>query len=466
MGAVWLGNDTVLGREVALKQLTPVTAGGPTAARAEREARLAARLSHPNVVAVFDLVDERGEQWLVMEYVEGTTLARLVAARGPLPLDDAAGILGEVADGLRAAHAAGVVHRDVKPSNILVGTDGHAKLTDFGVARGTDGESTLTQTGVVTGSPAYLSPEVAAGHAATPASDAWSLGATLFHAVEGRPPYEVGDNVLGTLYRIVNEEPPHSDRAGWLAPVLEHTMTREPGRRWSMSQIHDFLARRPVVETARIAVPAGSPGPPAEPAPSAQSTPAGRPPTAPPGHPPAEIAPEPGVRRPRRASRGRARRRLLLPAAACAVLLVAVVAGLLALQGRDEPTSRTATPPASAHASPGSATDSADDAAPTAEGVRSFVTSYLQTAASDAPAGFRMLTSAFQDESGGLSGYEGFWGHVARIDAIDRVTPELDGDDPKVSYRYTYTMDDGSTHTDDVHLRLVFTHGRYLIDGD
>ena len=243
MGAVWLATDSVLGREVAVKRIG-VMPGSEDAdlIRAEREARLAARLNHPHVIAVYDLVEEagpdpgqvegRGEHWLVMEYVEGIPLSGLVRRDGALAPDQAAGLLSQTADALAAAHAAGIVHRDVKPSNILVTRDGQAKLGDFGIARA-EADATLTQTGLVTGSPAYLAPEVASGGAATTASDVWALGATLYHALEGKPPYETGDNLMGALYRIVNDEPPRPANAGWLAPLLEATMTRDPRVRLS-----------------------------------------------------------------------------------------------------------------------------------------------------------------------------------------------------------------------------------------
>src|SRR6478609_8502879 len=245
MGAVWLGTDEVLGRQVALKRVGMVPGGSlPDLERAEREARLAARLNHPHVVAIYDLVTEDDVQWLVMEYVEGSTLAALVKRDGALPPDQAATIVGQAADALAAAHAAGIVHRDVKPSNILVAPDGQVKLSDFGIARA-EADASLTQTGLVTGSPAYLSPEVASGQTAQPPSDVWSLGATLFHALAGRPPFEVGENVLGALYRIVNEPPPRLPDAGWLAPVLVATMATDPADRWTMAQVRDFLAAGP-----------------------------------------------------------------------------------------------------------------------------------------------------------------------------------------------------------------------------
>ena len=153
-------------------------------------------------------------------------------------------MLAQAADALAAAHGAGILHRDVKPSNILVRHDGSVKLTDFGIARAT-ADATLTQTGLVTGSPAYLAPEVASGGRASSASDVWALGATLYHALEGRPPYDMGGNVMAGLYQIVHGPEPRSDRAGMLTALLEHTMVKDPASRWSMDQVRDALRRPP-----------------------------------------------------------------------------------------------------------------------------------------------------------------------------------------------------------------------------
>ena len=244
-GTVWRGRDEVLGRSVALKRIGLLPGDDhPDVARAEREARLSARLNHPHVVAVFDMVHdpETDEHWLVMEYVEGVTLSRLVHDRGPLSPDDAAPLLWQVADGLTAAHAEGITHRDVKPSNVLVDQDGNAKVLDFGIAR-VETDASLTRTGLMTGSPAYLAPEIASGNRGDSASDVWSLGATAFHVLAGRPPYEIGDHVLGALYRIVHDDPPRLPDAGWMAPFLEHTMVKDPAQRWSMEEAREFLAR-------------------------------------------------------------------------------------------------------------------------------------------------------------------------------------------------------------------------------
>src|SRR6478735_9955499 len=247
MGAVWLGRDEVLGRQVALKRIGLLPgADKADLARAEREARLSARLNHPHVVSVFDFVadDDSDARWLVMEYVDGTTLAQIIRRGGPLSPDVAAPLLRQVADALVAAHAAGILHRDVKPSNILVDRNWNLKLTDFGIAR-IEADASLTQTGLLTGSPAYLAPEVVTGGRGNQAGDVWSLGATLFYALSGRPPYDIGDNVMGTLYRIVNEDPPPLPEAGPLTPLLEATLVKDPSKRWSMAQVRDFLSAPP-----------------------------------------------------------------------------------------------------------------------------------------------------------------------------------------------------------------------------
>jgi serine/threonine protein kinase len=477
MGAVWRGRDDVLGRTVALKRIG-VAPGGitPDALRAEREAKLAARLNHGNVVAVFDLVDEDTpdgqSQWLVMEYVEGTDLAELIRTRGRLTPDEAAPILAQVASALAAAHGAGIVHRDVKPSNILVAPDGQVKLSDFGIAR-TAADPSFTQTGLVTGSPAYLSPEVASGQHATPASDVWSWGATLFHALEGRPPYDAGENVLGALYQIVHEQPPRTPEAGWLAPVLTATMTREPAERWPMARVHEFLGRGPQTRPADaaagglaglgLAAPAQTRSyddgatrvlPPA--------TTVGRPPP-----PTAATAPatevEPGPSR---------RPWPLVVVATVAVVVAMVIAFVIgvhdgggdgssgAASGRTSPSS-----PAKASASSSgssSAGPSGSAGAPTEQAMTSFIHDYLDTAVSDPASAFHMLTPEFQRQSGGLQGYESFWGEVnnARIESISADPGALE-----VSYRYRYTRPGGPT-VDDVTLHLSYQDGEYLIAGE
>jgi serine/threonine protein kinase len=468
MGAVWRGRDEVLMRTVALKKIG-VAPGGitPDARRAEREAKLAAKLNHANVVAVFDLVEETGDdgqshQWLVMEHVEGTDLSELIRQRGRLGPDEVAPILAQVASALAAAHGAGIVHRDVKPSNILVAPDGQVKLSDFGIAR-TSADPALTQTGLVTGSPAYLSPEVASGQQATPASDVWSWGATLFHALEGRPPYQIGDNLLGALYRIVHEEPPQCEEAAWLAPALAATMTRDPAQRWPISTAQDFLEAGPqaqpvvastggladiglaAVDTAEARRPRSY-----DDEGATQVLPLGGTTTAP---PPAVPAP-PGDPAPRDEPR---RRRLLALGATLALLVVVAVAFAIGMRddGGDDDTGSPS--------SPGTDTASSSSSVeqPTKAGMEDFLETYIATASSDPAEAFDMLTPAFQKESGGLTGYEEFWGDVRSADVLD-----VSGDPEtlEVSYTYRYKEARGGPIEDDVVLKLTFDDGAYLID--
>jgi hypothetical protein len=440
MGAVWLARDEVLGRAVAMKRIGRVPGGEvPDLDRAEREARLAARLNHPHVVAVFDLVAEGEDQWLVMEYVEGETLAGRVRRSGALLPDEAARLLVQAADALAAAHTAGIVHRDVKPSNILVGPDGQVKLSDFGIARA-EADASLTQTGLVTGSPAYLAPEVASGGQATDASDVWSLGATLFHALAGRPPYEVGENLMGALYRIVHEEPPRLTNAGWLAPLLEHTMTQEPADRWSMVQVRDFLAHPPggsLPETAPTAVVPARATPPA---PVAERTPT--------EVFPAQPAAPPQHRRPW----------LTAPPVVGTVLglVVALVVWLALSNANDaEPT---------ADPSDSTSRSATDAPRPTKAGMESFIGDYLATAAEDPASGFRMLTPGFQAASGGIEGYRGFWDTVA---AADLVSVDAQPRALTVDYLVSYTLENGQrSGPEEVSLTLTFDDGTYLIDGE
>lgn len=206
MATVELARDEQLGRRVALKRLFPSLAGDDVfQTRFLREARTAAALSHPNLVAVYDVGDEDGVPFIVMEYVEGETLAELMAKTGPLEPDGAVDLLRQVCAGLEHAHAAGLVHRDIKPQNILVRRDGVAKIADFGIAR-TLQATKLTQTGTVLGTAAYLAPEQAAGERVTAAADVYSLGAVAYELLSGRPPYRVDS--LADLAVAQREPPP------------------------------------------------------------------------------------------------------------------------------------------------------------------------------------------------------------------------------------------------------------------
>lgn len=234
MGTVWRARDELLGRDVAVKEVrAPAGLAGDDErrlyARLEREAWAAARISHRNVVTVYDVVTEDGRPWIVMELIRGLTLSDVLDAEGPMPPRRAAGIGAEVLAALRAAHEAGVLHRDVKPGNVLLANDGRVVLTDFGIAA-VEGTSNLTMTGELVGSPEFLAPERALGRTPGPASDLWSLGVLLYAAVEGNSPFRQ-ETPLSTLRAVVDEELPPPHRAGALTSVIEGLLRKDPQAR-------------------------------------------------------------------------------------------------------------------------------------------------------------------------------------------------------------------------------------------
>ncbi|MFI6602463.1 serine/threonine-protein kinase [Nonomuraea sp. NPDC050536] len=246
MGRVWRARDELLDREVAVKEVA-ISDGLPEPDRQAlmrqtvREARLAARLAHPHIVTVHDMVVADGRPWIVLELVSSRTLASEIGERGPLPAIEVIRLGLEVLAALRTAHAAGVLHRDIKPANILLTGDGRAILTDFGLAI-TPGEDDVIGPGMVMGTPAYLSPERAAGGPSDEGSDLWSLGATLYAAVEGRAPFG-GSTQQATLSAVVNAAPEPFSHAGPLAPVISGLLAKDPALRPDAAEVHDQLIR-------------------------------------------------------------------------------------------------------------------------------------------------------------------------------------------------------------------------------
>jgi serine/threonine protein kinase len=346
----------------------------------------------------------------------------------------------------------------VKPSNILVSPDGQVKLSDFGIARA-EADASLTQTGLVTGSPAYLSPEVATGRSATDASDVWSIGATLYHALAGHPPYEVGDNVLGALYRIVHEDPPRLVGAGWLTPLLGVTMAREPADRWSMDRVRDFLMAGPQATV---------------PAPARTSVPPPAPPVAP-AEAPTHVLPLPGPPMAPQATSSPVapandRRRGSLPAvlaAALAVVAIAVV-GWVAFRTGTGDDDQPATGSAPHSGDPGTSPSSSSSGAPaaraaTADGMRAFVEDYLATVTTDPAAAWQRLTPGFQAESGNFGQYQHFWNGIRSAEVVNA---HADPSSRQVSYTVDYVHRDGTRTSDDVTLVLEGTDGDYRISGE
>src|SRR5919107_6085539 len=330
MGTVWRAEDALLGRPVAVKEVElpsgAEAAPGALRERALREARAAARLNHPGVVTLHDVVEADGRLFLVMELVLAPTLRELVDRSGPLTPAAAARAGLQLVDALEAAHAAGIVHHDVKPANVMVAPDGRVKLADFGIASlQEDTQRTLTRaTGAagreattVFGSLPFVAPEQAAGRPAGPAADLWALGATLWFAVEGAAPFERG-HPAATLAAILSDPPGHPVRAGPLAPVLLALLDKDPSRRPPAPAVRRMLVP-PATGPERPTVPVGGPGW-----------------TAPLSAAPGPPEPEP---RPRRARRGRVqlegwsaprrrRRGRWLLAAAVVLLLLAVASNL------------------------------------------------------------------------------------------------------------------------------------------
>jgi serine/threonine protein kinase len=246
MGVVWRAQDAVLGREVAVKEVVfPPTMADeerrPAQARVMREARAAARLNHPGAVTLYDVVQDHGGTFIVMELISAPTLADLVRADGPLPVERVAEIAAQLASALEAAHQAGIVHRDVKPGNVMVSGGGTAKLADFGIAS-LQGDPQLTSTGLVIGSPAYMAPEQARGEESGPPADFWALGATMFYAVEGEPPFDRGTSIA-TLAAVVNEPPRPPRRAGPLTPLITALLTKDPAARPTGPELRAELGR-------------------------------------------------------------------------------------------------------------------------------------------------------------------------------------------------------------------------------
>ncbi|WP_328461342.1 protein kinase [Actinoplanes sp. NBC_00393] len=244
MGRVWLSRDEMLDRDVAIKEIVPpdwMTEAEKDRLRDRtlREARSAARLNHPHVVRIYDVVHDEGQSWIVMEYIPSRSLHQVLREEGPYDPAGAARIGLAVLDALDSAHRAGVLHRDVKPHNVLIGTDGRVVLTDFGLATFVD-DGTVTAPGLIVGSPQYVSPERARDGASTVESDLWSLGATVYAAVEGRSPY-ARETAMATLAALATEQPDPPVRAGPLTPILEGLLQYDPLDRLTATEVENRL---------------------------------------------------------------------------------------------------------------------------------------------------------------------------------------------------------------------------------
>ena len=476
MGVVWRGTDERLGRVVAVKQVF-LHAGldereaDEVRQRTLREGRIAARLQHPHAISVFDASIEGDEPWLVMEYLPSRSLAAVLGEQGTLEPRTVARIGRQVADALDAAHQAGIVHRDVKPGNVLLGADGTVKITDFGISRAT-GDLTLTRTGMLAGTPAYLAPEVARGENSTSASDVFSLGATLYATVEGIPPFGADDNALALLHSVAAGKVVPPQQAGPLTALLMRLLRDDPAERPSAAQARQELGRiahaggrtetpladlvplgatdpngspPPVPEARHGSDPWGSAGGPGGPGSPSGSGPAPAGPPTRQGMP----APEPPV------SRRRPRRR---PTATIAVivLLVALVAGgvvgvaLLSSSGTDSTGATVGSTVGGGEADPQAAMVSA-------------VRDYYGVVTGNEAAGWARLGPNLQARTGGFGNYQAFWSTISSVQVID--ASALDADTVRATLDFA---PEGRERSQEVHeLGMVQgPDGRWLIDTD
>ncbi|KAB8185495.1 serine/threonine-protein kinase [Microbispora catharanthi] len=265
MGVVWRAHDQLLDRAVAVKEVRYDSAMGDELSdlnrRTMREARAAGRLTHPNVVVVHDVIEEDDRPWIIMQLVPSRSLGQVIREDGPLSPERTVEIGLQILDALRAAHRQGVLHRDVKPENVLLTEDARVVLTDFGIAR-LEADSTMTRTGLV-GTPAFIAPERLRGEAAQRESDLWSLGATLYTAVEGKPPHDRG-MAMATMHAVLNDDPAPPRRAGALGPVLLRMLAKEPADRPGYDELTRLLKRA----SRELSPPPSRPAEPASPRPA------------------------------------------------------------------------------------------------------------------------------------------------------------------------------------------------------
>jgi serine/threonine protein kinase len=494
MGAVWEGFDERLRRPVAVKQLHRPIGLAPADAevanqRAMREARITARLHHRHAVTVFDVVEHEGQPCLIMQFLPSIPLSAVLRETGPLQPHEAAKVGAQVSSALAAAHAARIVHRDVKPGNILIAEDGNALISDFGIAHAL-GDATLTTTGMVHGTPAFLAPEVARGEESTAASDVFSLGSTLYAAVEGMPPFGLDTNTIALLHRVAAGVFPPPQRAGLLKRVLLDMLAVDPAMRPTMADvattIADLAATTVQVAPIRPAVPTPVP-PPAEPTPT-QVEP--KPAPAPAEPTPTQVEPEPAPRLPVAGTR---RQNPALGVAAALLILALVVAGVWWLSQRPDPV--VADQPSATSSAPSEATPSASpsdapsesasaeptptpspatptrsptkrtasptptkdiDSPPSARQLASAITDYYALMPEQTDEAWKRLTPSYRrSPAGGRQGFERFWNAVERVSARDAVGRPPDQAEATIIYVFT----DGRVVTERTAYGLVVDDG-------
>ena len=484
MGAVWRGTDELLNRTVAVKEL--LAAAVPSAEQLEesrqrilREGRIGARLQHSHVISMFDVVVHDERPWLVMEYLPSRSLAAVLAEKGPMSPRETGAVGRQVADGLTAAHAAGVVHRDIKPGNVLIAEDGRTKITDFGVSRAVD-DVQLTRTGVIAGTPAFLAPEVARGQEPTAASDVFALGATLYAAVEGEPPFGLDDNAYALLHKVATGAPRPPQQAGSMTALLMRLLSNDPAERPSASQARDSLARIAAGQSvAGLATPTQTLVAPAddvadgakESADTGAEHASSNPSTLTDAPAPAPVV-IPGGGNGSRGQGGRNRNRIPVIIAAVVALLVigaGVAIGLVRSNAQDPdpgpiaapttapaPTS-SAPPTTSASPSPSPTTQSPSPSAPTsaapATDAVGFVQNYYRQLPGNINGAFAMLSPNAQAASGGIDQFRQFYSGLRTVYAenLRRADPNTvtatvvfirqDGSQSQENYRFVVATD-------------------------
>ncbi|ROO86443.1 uncharacterized protein DUF3558 [Actinocorallia herbida] len=344
MGTVWRATDETLGRDVAVKELKiapdlDATVRAEAAERAVREAQATARLRHPGVVVVHDAFLDDGRPWIIMQLLDGATLDRVLADRGALTPEHAARVGLDVLGALEAAHAVGILHRDIKPGNIFLTSDGRAVVTDFGIAT-VEGQATITRSGMLVGSPGHIAPERLRGERPGPSSDLWSLAATLYRAVEGHHPFP-GAGHMAVLAAVLTADPVPPTRAGELGPVLLRLLGRDPRARPTAEVV------RAVLERVATGQPSGDIALPDLPAPAAPAAPAGPPPTLPGALP----------------RRSRAGQVLLAGGVVATAALVAAALVVVATDDREPAAAVTAAPTATVTSPPAPAVTPTEEAA-------------------------------------------------------------------------------------------------------
>jgi serine/threonine protein kinase len=469
MGTVWLAQDERLARPVAVKLLHPQPGLSRAEAelvkqRALREARLTARLHHPNAVPVYDVVEHTGLPCLVMQYLPSRSLQTILTEHTMLPPSEVARIGAQLASALAAAHQAGIVHRDVKPANVLLGEDGTAKLTDFGVSHAL-GDASLTTTGMVTGTPAYLAPEVARGVPSSFASDVHSLGATLYAALEGAPPYGSGQNPMATLHRVASGQPNPPTHGGPLTPLLLRMLAADPAERPTMPEVaHTLQALQ--TDIASTTAPLLPSGPAVEPT--------------------AVLPAYPGRISTVRTSRSQPVWRWIAPALAVLVVVIALATAVALLsrhqgthspgiaQGSRSSTSAPATrsstsAPATRSSTSAPATRSSQSSSsaskvaadPTAAALAKAIVDYYALLPEHTDRDWDLLTQRYRhDHALTKHDYQNFWDGVSAVSVSNST-----GTAPSTAQAtITYTFKDGRVVQELTRYGLVNDHGTWKID--